>query len=63
MMIVDNAIILLINMKGIIFALIVCAGICEIYNFDYSKHGDDWEEQAPPGTDWSQCSSSKIFFI
>lgn len=32
-------------------------GGAEINNFDYSKHGADWEGQSPEGTDWSQCSS------
>ena len=44
-------------------SLLFAAAVAEIYNFDYSQHGADWEEQAPAGADWSHCSSSNYLLI
>ena len=50
-------------MKLLTIALLLFVAWAELYNFDYKKHGADWEQMAPPDSHWEQCSLSNHCII
>ena len=50
-------------MRLIILILLLALSQAEYFNFDYSQHGANWGDMAPPPQNWSACASRTYQFI